>query len=419
MIGARRAAFLFRVLAALLAGWCMPAGAHLTPNSEIVLMVGEGWVRADITVPQGEYAYATGNPVGPGRLSEERARSYLSDHLRVTSPEGKRWSVRIDKVEFTQVAGPPDLHAVASFTPPPATTARKLVIEWTVLFDELPGHFALFLLGEQGREPNGEDRFVLGALRSGSTTLAVDVARARPSTALIGSLRLGIEHILEGYDHLLFLIALLLPAPLIAEGGRWTAPRPMRGTLLRLAAIVTAFTIGHSVTLVGATLGGWRLPVAPVEIAIAVSVLLSAIHALRPLIAGREHYVALAFGLVHGLAFATLLSDAEAGSASTAASLLGFSLGIEIVQLSLAAAVVPPLVVLARTPWFGLLRKAVGGIIAVVALTWIADRTLGTGAALVGSIEAVLPHGIWAIAVLYVLALIHVARPISRRAKPG
>ncbi|MGN3973267.1 HupE/UreJ family protein [Tsuneonella sp. SYSU-LHT278] len=392
----------------------MPAGAHLTPNSEIVLMVGEGWVRADITVPQGEYAYATGNPVGPDRLSEDRARSYLSDHLRVTSPEGRLWSVRIDKVEFKQIAGPPDLHAVASLVPPRGTSAREFVIEWTVLLNELPGHFALFLLGEEGREPH-----VLGALRSGSTTLAVDVARARPMTVLIGSLRLGIEHILHGYDHLLFLIALLLPAPLVAEGGRWSAPRPMRGTLLRLAAIVTAFTIGHSVTLVGATLGGWRLPVAPVEIAIAVSVLLSAIHALRPLIAEREHYIALAFGLVHGLAFATLLSDAEAGAASTAASLLGFNLGIEIVQLSLAAAVVPPLVVLARAPWFGLLRKAIGGIVAVVALTWIANRTLGTGAALVGSIDALLAHGIWAIAVLYVLALIHVTRRVPRRAKPG
>jgi hypothetical protein len=420
MSGPRRGLLLLRVLVALLlAGWSLPASAHFTPNSEIVLSVGDDRVSADIIVPQGEYAYATGNPVGPDGAAIALARRYLSDHLRVTSADGKPWAVRFERVEFKQIAGPPDLHATASLTPPAGSSSNQFVIEWTALFAELPSHFALFLLAEGPAEARSENRAVLGALRAGSTVLEVDIATARPAAVLGRAMRVGIEHIMGGYDHLLFLLALLLPAPLLAKEGRWAEPRPVRGTVVQLVLIVTAFTIGHSLTLVGATLGDWRLPIAPVEVAIAVSVLVSAIHAIRPLLPGREPYVALGFGLVHGLAFATLLGEAEAGAAGTAASLLGFNLGIEIVQLAIVAAVVPPLLVVARAQWFAILRAALGGIAAAVSLAWIANRLFGVGAGLVGNIDTVAAHGLWALVALYALALVRIATVAQRRAQPG
>src|SRR5580704_9355172 len=95
--------------------------------------------------------------------------------------------------------------------------------------------------------------------------------------------RLGMRHIAEGTDHLLFLLVLLLPAPLIVAGTKWGPPTGARQSLLRIVGIVTAFTIGHSITLSLAALGAVTVPSHPVEVLIAVSILVSAVHAFRPI----------------------------------------------------------------------------------------------------------------------------------------
>jgi hypothetical protein len=393
------------LLAALAGLWSSGAAAHLTPNSEVSLIIHADQVAADIIVPQGEYAYATGNPISDRPDAAAIARTYLGRHFAVLAPDGRRWAIAFDRVEFKQIAGPPDLHAIARLAPPPGASTRKFAIDWRVLLDELPSHFALFVLAGDSQGMVGEGREILGAVRAGSTVLHIDRGSPSASVAFANAVLLGVDHILGGYDHLLFLLALLLPAPLIARDGRWRDPRPVRATALQLARIVTAFTVGHSLTLIGATLGGWHLPTAPVEVAIAVSVLVSAIHAIRPLLPGREHYVALLFGLVHGLAFATLLHEAGTGAQSTAVSLLGFNLGIEAVQLAIVALAVPPLLVLSRMPSFALLRIAGAGVAATAAAAWIVNRTTGLGDRLVAGIEALLAQGLWAIAALFVLAL--------------
>lgn len=95
--------------------------------------------------------------------------------------------------------------------------------------------------------------------------------------------RLGMRHIADGSDHLLFLLALLLPAPLLALGSRWARFAGVRHTLLQILRVVTAFTAGHSITLALAAWGLVRVPSRPIEVLIAVSILVSAIHAVRPL----------------------------------------------------------------------------------------------------------------------------------------
>ena len=131
--------------------------------------------------------------------------------------------------------------------------------------------------------------------------------------AAAGTFRLGMRHIAEGTYHLLFLLALLLPAPLMVVGSRWAGFGDVRHTLLRTFRVVTAFTLGHSITLALAALGAVRVPSRPVEVLIAVSILVSAVHALRPLFPGREAAIAAFFGLVHGLAFAATLGELGLG----------------------------------------------------------------------------------------------------------
>lgn len=390
-----------------------PAAAHLTPNSEVGLSIGTDSVSADIIVPQGEYAYATGNPISNDAASLGRAKEYLARHFTVSTPDGRPWTIALDDIAFMQIAGPPDLHATALLTPPPGASPRTFRVEWSALLDELPNHFALFVLTGDDEGKIGEGREVLGAVRADSVVLDIDRGESSTRVAFVNAILLGVDHIVGGYDHLLFLLALLLPAPLIAHAGRWSEPRPLRDTVLQLLRIVTAFTIGHSLTLIGATLGDWSLPTAPVEIAIAVSVLVSGLHAIRPLVPGREPVVALGFGLVHGLAFATLLHDAGAGTTSKAATLLGFNVGIEVVQIAIVALMMPALFALSRTSVIPLLRTGLAALTVAAAAFWIFDRSLGIGASGVAWVDAILRHGLWGIAALYALAF---ALSASRKA---
>lgn len=358
------------VIAALVFGTSGRAEAHLTPNSEIRLTFADGHVTADMIVPQGEYAFATGNPIDNGPRAKELAHRYLSERIRVEGPDGRPWAIAIEQPEFVQIAGPPDLQARATFTPPPDGNVGQFTLQWRVVVDALPSHFALVLIDAPGRE--GE---IVGAVRSGRERIEVRFSQG-PLDILQGAAVIGAQHIATGYDHLLFLLALLLPAPLIARGGLWRERRDLRDTFTKLALIVTAFTIGHSLTLVGATLGGWRLPAAPVEVVIAVSVLVSALHAIKPIFPGREPLVAGAFGLVHGLAFATLVEDAGADLASSALGLLGFNVGIELVQLAVVVAVVPLLVLLSRRANYTALRAGGGAACALAAFVWIVTRSI-------------------------------------------
>jgi hypothetical protein len=114
-----------------------------------------------------------------------------------------------------------------------------------------------------------------------------------------------------------------------------------------------------------------------VEIAIAASILVSALHAWRPLFPRREAWIAAGFGLVHGLAFADALRDLQLSGARLAAGVLAFNLGIESVQTLLMLVAAPLLLLLARSTWFAQVRVSVALVAGMMALVWIVARTAG------------------------------------------
>src|SRR5207344_124722 len=172
-------------------------------------------------------------------------------------------------------------------------------------------------------------------------------------------LKVGVHHIAEGTDHLLFLLVLLLPAPLVAAGKYWGGFGGLKRALVQLLKIVSAFTVGHSLTLLIGALGWLRLPGQPVEILIAFSILISALHAIRPWFAGREVYIAAGFGLIHGLAFASSIAEYGFSPWYLAATVLGFNVGIELMQLVVVVVAIPWLILLARTQFYAPAR--IGG----------------------------------------------------------
>jgi HupE/UreJ protein len=190
-------------------------------------------------------------------------------------------------------------------------------------------------------------------------------------------LREGVWHIWTGYDHILFLLALLLPSVLQREAGQWRGVGAFGPACLNVLKIVTAFTGAHSLTLSLATLGIVKLPSRLTESAIAVSVALAAGNNLWPLVRERGWIVAFGFGLIHGFGFATALSDLGLVHGGLLAPLIGFNLGVEIGQLAIVAVFLPAAFALRRT-WFyqdPLLRLG-SALILVVATAWCAERAL-------------------------------------------
>jgi len=199
----------------------------------------------------------------------------------------------------------------------------------------------------------------------------------------------------------------LLPAPLLVVASRWAGFAGVRQSLLRIFKVVTAFTAGHSITLALAALGLVRAPSRPIEVLIAVSILVSAAHAFRPLFPGREAAMAAFFGLIHGLAFAATLGELGLGRWQLVASILGFNLGIEAMQLIVVAVTMPSLVLLSRTRFYSVLR--IGGALfaGFVSLGWIAERLLGLHSPVDVVVNGVAHYAVWTAVGLLLLSVLY------------
>jgi hypothetical protein len=178
----------------------------------------------------------------------------------------------------------------------------------------------------------------------------------------------------------LFLLALLLPAVLRRDGARLEGVADIRGALMHVVRVVTAFTVAHSVTLSLATLRLVRPPSDLVEIAIAGSVLLAALNNLRPLFGRREWIVAFVFGLVHGFGFAGVLAELGLPAGALALALVGFNLGVEVGQLAIVLVFVPVAFGLRETWAYRTLVFRFGSlVVAGIAAVWMVQRSTGGG----------------------------------------
>ena len=185
----------------------------------------------------------------------------------------------------------------------------------------------------------------------------------------------GIWHIWIGFDHILFLLSLLLPVVLIRQAGHWHAVGRFGDALREVLWVVTSFTAAHSITLSLAALGYVSLPSRLVESAIAVSVVLAALNNLTPLISQRRWMVAFGFGLIHGFGFASVLAELGLPQQTLVLSLVGFNLGVETGQLAIVAAFLPVIYSLRHTAFYRQVVFKGGSLLTMaIALVWLVER---------------------------------------------
>jgi hypothetical protein len=241
-----------------------------------------------------------------------------------------------------------------------------LAVDYRLLFDVDPTHRGLLQYVEEGRSHS-----VIFSADAHTQTLGAGT----PWQQLAAYVHEGIWHIWLGFDHILFLLSLLLPAVLLRRAGAWQPAPSFRASFWDVAKIVTAFTVAHSITLTLAALEIVALPSRWVESAIALSVVLAAVNNVVPVVSHGRWLAAFGFGLVHGFGFAGALRDLGLPTGSLALSLFGFNAGVELGQLAIVGAFLPAAFWL-RSTWAYRRVVLAGGsaLIAAIAGIWLVER---------------------------------------------
>jgi hypothetical protein len=388
-----------------LCAWLAPAQAHKPSDSYLSLNVRGQQIDGqwDIALRDLDFAIGLdGNGDGALTWDEIRARhdaiaAYALQRLQLASDQGVCPLKAVEQLIDSHTDG---AYSVLRFQAScPGAAPVNLDIGYTLFADLDPQHKGLFKINAGGA----------------TQTAIFDPDSPRQTISLAAPDRLaqfgayvkhGIWHIWIGYDHILFLLSLLLPAVLLkspndtdrlnptAESrGRSFQERnvphwgifPLRvrpqtlhlglnAAFIDVFKVVTAFTLAHSITLTLASLSLVSLPSRWVESAIAASVILAALNNLLPLFRGKRPVAAFAFGLIHGFGFASVLRDLGLPQGSLLASLFGFNMGVEIGQLAIVAAFLP-IAWLLRKTWLYRQVLTVGSLaIALVAAVWLVER---------------------------------------------
>ena len=344
-----------------------PSDSYLTFNVEGSVVTGQ-W---DIALRDLDFALGL-DTTGDAELKWGEVRSrhgdiaaYAMSHLQLSSA-GKTCPSRVTEHlidDHTDGA-----YAVLRFTTQCASPIDNLQARYSLFFDIDPQHKGLLRLQYKGASSTA-------IFSPDKSTQQFKLDAPSLLQQFLDYAREGVWHIWIGFDHILFLLALLLPSVVYREGRQWVAVQAFKPAFWAVLKVVTAFTMAHSITLTLATLGVVSLPSRWVESIIAASVVIAALNNIFPLFRERRWVMAFVFGLIHGFGFASVLSDLGLPQNALVLALVGFNVGVEAGQLAIVAAFLPVAFLLRNTLLYRRL-VLIGGsmVIATLATVWLVER---------------------------------------------
>ena len=360
------------ILTGLLLTLALPALAHKASDSYLVLSVQGQNVEGQWDVALRDIDFAIGldaNSDGAITWGEVQARQTDIDAWalgRLTLQRGGSCRLAVgDHLVDDHTDGAYAVLRLAGTCP---AGTGDLSINYRLLFDLDALHRGLLRLGLDGVTHTA-------VLSPDSGELSIKAGETSRWRQFLQYVVEGIWHIWIGFDHILFLLSLLLPAVLVFEARRWQGAATFRQATGEVLWVVTAFTVAHSITLTLAALQIIDLPSRLVEGAIAASVVLASANNLYPVVQRRRWLVAFSFGLIHGFGFASVLTELGLPQEALALSLLGFNLGVEAGQLAIVAAFLPVAYLLRNTQLYQKGVLVVGSwLTLLVALVWLIER---------------------------------------------
>ena len=373
-------------MVALAAMYCAPAQAHKPSDSYLTLTVRATYIdlRWDVALRDLDNELGLdANDDGILTWGEVRQRQADIDALLLSQLRVSADGVRCERprAAAAPIAHALDTHsdgtyAVVEFTLDCARPPRVLGVEYRLFATSDPTHRGILRLRSATGHGSTERAAVLGPDQPLRTFALGESAW---SDVLREFVVQGIWHIWLGFDHILFLLALLLTSvltPCRRDGAPgWQGIARLRPALLDVLKVVTGFTVAHSITLTLAVLDWVSLPAPLVESAIAATVFLAAMNNVVPVLRERRWLAAFGFGLIHGFGFAGALRDLGLPAGALGVSLFGFNLGVEIGQLVIVSIFFPIAFAVRSTAFYqrGVLRFG-SGAIACVALLWLIER---------------------------------------------
>jgi hydrogenase/urease accessory protein HupE len=356
------------LLAAILAvgAWSRAAAAHPVGLSQGEYVYRSPTLFAGVTLARRELtdslSWMRSDDQGAGLLAFDRHREalgrWLIERLAVSS-DGRPCTGRLDGMRFDG----DDVAFALSYACMGEARRLDLDARFVSELDRRHRHLAaLSIDGEIAESSSGRDRHENVATRA-QTLLSFEgacgPATPKSSGVFLPLLRMGIEHILTGYDHLLFLLALVL----------------VGGPLRSLVGAITAFTVAHSITLGVASLGVWTPSAGVVEPSIALSIAYVGVENWFVRDAKGRWRITLLFGLIHGFGFAGALQDIALPRSDVPSALFAFNLGVELGQVAVLALVLP-LVLAARKRevWERVGMRACTMTIALAGVVWFIAR---------------------------------------------
>ncbi len=360
------------------------ASAHSFNESYVYFNVGETTLSGRIEVTLTDLAKVVANdgsvdtPLTEDEVkaAQEKIFEFFKQRMELVD-EGRVLETEFNRLSFlpTEV----DIFVRLHFDVPDiGVTPLALEMSYEGLTQELdPGHRGFALIGSNSRtgmDPNGS--YISLFFTPGNEKQTLLLNDEPTSDIFLRFLEHGIWHIWLGFDHVLFLIALLLSSVMLLSGSAWQPSDNLNKSLLNTVKIVTIFTIAHTVTLTLATFNIITLPVVFVEAVIALSIAVVALGNLWPRFHTQAWIVVFIFGLFHGFGFANVLEPLGLDPARKALGLVAFNIGVEVGQIAIVLIVFPILYVIRTHTAY---RKVAfqGGSVALIAIAlfWFYERT--------------------------------------------
>src|SRR5215207_2547101 len=349
-------------------------------------------VRLELFIPDVERALALGWDV-KGRPTREQVqaslakiRAYAEAHFAVG--DGARPatpSYRAFDFRGTETGEYLLLEYVVR-TPPP----ERLSITLTPFFEFDDTHRNLIVVEHNWKTGTFDNESNVSLILSPQEpTQVLDLTTSSVWRGFLALVRLGVWHIWIGIDHILFLVALVLPSVLRREAGRWRPAERFGRAFIKILTIITCFTVAHTITLSLAALGIVHVPSRLVESVIALSIAIAALHNLKPMARVNEAAIAFVFGLFHGFGFASVLGDLGLGADHLVLSLLGFNVGVEIGQVAIISAIFPVLFLVRRLRVYDFAFRAASVGLIAIAMLWVAERSIGFNVPVVPLVKSV------------------------------
>jgi hypothetical protein len=366
----------YAIAALIVALSIVPAQAHKPSDSYLTLKVDGDQIEGQWDIALRDLDFAIGldaNQDGAITWGEVKAKhgdiaAYALSRLRLGPQGGPCQATATEHLIDNHSDG---AYEVLRFTANCATAPKVLAIDYRLFAEIDPQHRGLLNLQARGSTRSAilsggvpGQRFVLG--QESAWEQFLDYGNE------------GIWHIWTGFDHILFLLSLLLPAVLVRSpiaGERWAPAPSFRAAFIDVLKVVTAFTVAHSITLSLAALEVVSLPSRLVESCIAASVVLAALNNLWPVVYRGRWLIAFFFGLIHGFGFASVLADLGLPQESLLIALVAFNVGVELGQLAIVSVFLPIAYWLRATAFYrrGVLVAGSAAIVLVAGI-WFTER---------------------------------------------